>query len=286
MRYLAGSLALLLSASAFAQEPEAPPESPCAGPEAQRDPRCRGENPGPIVGPVNVGVPVNGGGAQPAVHPASPSGTGSSSGGCGGLNDKGALVIVAVAAVALPAVLYAVDSEADPEDVARYDDFKASATVWGGAMNTNGSPFGLAGLRAAVTYARIGAEGTFEGSPLQSDWRTASGAFLFRLPTHRHVELTISGGVRWTELDGVQRLDAEIAVPHRYVLFRAWGQGGGIDVRPAVLFNPTGGDIRVDAGFFVPLGPLVTIGVSGRLFTFNWQRVNEAVVGSITVTPR
>jgi hypothetical protein len=93
-------------------------------------------------------------------------------------------------------------------------------------------------------------------------------AALVRFTPKQHVELGLSVGYRSQVLRGQWRPGLEVAIPHEYVFWRDGAAQVGLEVRPS-LFWWGSIDLALEVGLRVPLGPLVSLQVGGRVFTID-----------------
>lgn len=216
------------------------------------------------VGSPVVDVPT---GSPTAASSAQGPLSGVGSGGSG----EGMLMIAVLAAAALPIVLYAVDSEAEEQVMFRHHCPSFDLQVVSGAMslpsNQNGIT-GLAGVRATFGYAAIGFDLGYETTFVPGAYGSADAHFLLRPPPKKHVQGALALGVRRVVFGGAANDGIEIALPHRYVLTRAWGRPFAIEVDPGVLIGLRGVDYRLDAGLSIPAG-VMNVRVGARIFSFD-----------------
>jgi hypothetical protein len=274
-------------------EPVAAPAAPAAPPPAPVEPsyfeRCFAYPavyfaPAPrfVVAPL-VAVDAR---ARPAgpppneFHAAQPAT--SSSGGSGSVDGKAALIIAALALVALPVVVYALDRDADPLVVQRFHCPSVSFEGAGGAAFVPGR-----GLSAPLLSGRLTAGYSYVGADFQFDVTAAAGGVaghaLLRVLPKQHVEGALALGYRSMFLEGRVRDGFELGLPHRYVFHRSGLNGFGLELRPMFLFGGGGVDAAIEATLVVPLFELLSARVGGRVLSFGSLLVWTAQ-GGLTFT--
>lgn len=270
MRATALLTALLLSSTAFAQEP---PSAPSALTRNCFDfsggTTVHGHTHVGSVGNVgNVGATVPSGSTQASSSASAPlSGV---SGGGGGSGE--AILIVAVAAaVALPIIVYAIDEPANEEVLFRYNCPSVRLQLTGGAINTpsnQGSWAPLAGARFSYGQSAFGLSASYESTFDPRFFGAMDVHLLLRPPPKRHIEGAFAIGARRVVFGGAQRDGLDVALPHRYVFTRVGTYPVGIDVTPGVFLGQRGLDYRLDAGLTFPIG-FTSLQFGARVFSFD-----------------
>jgi hypothetical protein len=226
-------------------------------------------------GSVDVGNVV-----VPNIDIPSGSTTGSSSadaplsGVSGGSGSGEALLIAAVAlAVAAPIIVYAVDSPAEPEVLARHEGFNARARLLGGAVSTadpsNWQP--IFGFRGELAKGAFGFDTSIESTVDQRYYGSIDAHLLLRPPPRQHIEGALAIGARRVVFGGAERNGAELALPHRYMLTRDHLNGLAIEVRPGVFLGNRGFDFSLEAGVAVPLGQTLSFTGGARVFSVDTE---------------
>jgi hypothetical protein len=218
------------------------------------------------VGPGPRGRGLSSGGP---VHGARPVGGAQGGGGGGGDAAVVLVVLAVVVAAALPFIFYALDEDATPDVEGRFHCPGVDLDVRGGVEgDASAGLSSLLGVRLRATAGWFGVLVQADLAPWSDprpmlDTRLAA---LVRFTPKQHVELGLSVGYRSQVLRGSWRPGLEVAIPHEYVFWRDGAAQVGLEVRPS-LFWWGSIDLALDVGLRVPLGPLVSLQVGGRVFT-------------------
>ncbi|MBL8923242.1 MAG: hypothetical protein JNJ54_30605 [Myxococcaceae bacterium] len=299
----------LLSTAVFAQTPSPPPlpvpepaaplEQPAPDPHPAPAPvneqpptpaepptwaqQCFGYPSGLYLLPLpRTGVVVSGGGAA-----TGPNGRGTASGssgggsvGGGGGDGKALLVIAVLVAIALPIVVYALDDDAPPIVQQRWGCPSFQLDLVGG-LDTGvafpgARPYGQG--RFTMTWGVIGGDVSFDLNP------TAVNAFathlLVRLLPKAHVEGGLAAGYRRLVTPGGQvREGFDVGLPHRYAFWRDDLRTFGLELRPSLLFGPSGIDASLEGAVIAPLFELLHVRVGARVYSFGNAIVYGAQAG-------
>ena len=244
-----------------AEPSPAPPADPCAGAQA-RDPGCPDASRTSGGSSVDLGV----------LPPPTGSFSGSSAGGgLGNVDGEGALVLMVVAAIAAPLVIYAVDEPAEQGVLDRWSGPSAKIELTGGTVGGPGAGewLGVFGARGVAGYGFLGLDTSLEASPSLASYSAADAHLSLRPPPRVHLEGAVSLGFRTVTYGSRVREGFDFSLPHRYVIFRSGPQSLGVDVRPGIFVGPKGADVRLETGFSVPLGERVALSAGARAFSFD-----------------
>lgn len=256
MRSLA-ALLLLLASVAQAQEP--------AEPDCPENKRPCKEEPASASGPGSLDpgrLHLN----PPSRTPEPLTGLH----GGGSLGDgKAALLVLVVVAVALPVIVYAVDSPADDVTASRWGEPHVHASLGAGALHPpDAYDFGAAfSGQAAVTWGVWGLDASVESLALAGPPSWAADAhLLIRPPPRAHIDGALALGVRRVVVGQEQRDYFEWALPHAY--YPLGRDALFIELRPGVLIAPDDYDLRLDLALAYPLGTHAVLRVRGRAYSF------------------
>jgi hypothetical protein len=238
-----------------------------------------------VGGGVSVGAGGRAGAPPDEFHgakPASPNAGGGASTSGGSMDGRAVLIIAAIALVALPAVVYAFDRDADPLVVQRFHCPSFSFEGYGGATFLSGPQ-----APATVLSGRFTAGYAYFATDFQFDLGPAVGGFgahaLLRILPRQHIEGALALGYRTMFVGGGRRGGFEVGLPHRYVFFRDGLNAFGLEVRPMLLFGPGGVDAAVEATVVAPLFELLNARVGGRVMSYGAELV-WAVLGGLAFT--
>jgi hypothetical protein len=240
--------------------------------------RCYGVPIQPVAPSVYYGFSGQGALATPEgppghVTPAPLSGNGSSGslGSGGGGSPEGLLVLAVVLAVALPVVIYAVDSEAPEPVLRRFGCPTFSFEGWGGVEGSSRSSnwAGLAVGRFRAGYGFLGTDFQFDASP--AGVGSYSVHLLLRPKPKEHLEGGLALGYKRSYFAAQLREGLEIGLPHQYVLWRDDRRQLGIELRPGVFFTRSGVDLSVELALMIPLFDFLSARVGTRAFSFDGQ---------------
>ena len=178
-------------------------------------------------------------------------------------------------------LLVQTDEDAQPDVMQCWSTPEERFSFYGGATSEYFGPAPFLGTRGLLHWYAMGLEGGVEGTRYGSF--DVHGSFLARIPPKQHVEFSLGlGGRHLSSTFGTQSW-FEVSLPQRYTPFRwsALEPGLSFDLRPAFLFNPSGGvwDVRLDAAVVFPLGPWASIDVGGRAYSFQGRVQGGAMLG-------
>ncbi|MDX2011505.1 MAG: hypothetical protein SFW67_15000 [Myxococcaceae bacterium] len=283
----------MLSTRAVAQEPSPPPlpepvapeEAPMAAPVPAPLERpaptflqqCFGLPAGAYLVPIpRVGGVVNVGAPGPVAPARGAATTGSSGGGLGSLgggDGKAALVIVVLVALALPVVVYALDSDAPRLVEQRFFCPSFQVEAQGGPLTGRELPgvHPVGAGRVSFGAGHFGLDAQFDFAP--SAINTFSTHLQLRLTPKQHIEGALAAGYRQMNVGGDFRGGFDVGLPHRYAFWRDDLRTFGLEVRPALQFGPRGIDASLEAALVVPLLDVLHLKLGGRVFSFG-----EAIV--------
>ncbi len=224
----------------------------------------------------------NGGGSS-----GSPSGSGTGSGSSGssgsgggslggGGDGKAILVLAVLVAVALPVVIYAVDDDAPRIVQQRFECPSFQLDVMGGVDTGVAFP-GVRGVgqgRFTMGLGHFGADAQFDLAP--NAVSTFNTHLLVRLSPKQHLEPSIAAGYRRQVVGSSVRQGFDIGLPHRYVFMRDDLRTFGLELRPSIMFGPSGIDPSLEGAVVVPLAEMLQLRLGGRVFSFG----NAIVVGA------
>jgi hypothetical protein len=283
----AALLAVVIAASSLAQEPSAAPlpepaRATAAAPAATPVPvepsfvqQCFGFPSGAYLLPIprvtGVATPagaVTSGGA--------PAGTSTSGGGLGSLGSgdgKALLVVAVLVAIALPVVVYALDSDAPRIVEQRFFCPSFQLELQGGAVTGRELPGARAmgAGRVGFGVGQFGLDAQFDVAPAAVN--SFASHLLLRLTPRQHLEGALAVGYRQLMVGRDVRPGFDLGLPHRYVFWRDDLRTFGLDVRPALQFGPRGIDAALEAAVVLPLLEVLHLTVGGRVFSFG-----EAIV--------
>ncbi len=240
---------------------------------------------------VTVSEPIvlSGSGATHGAQPVS-KGSGSSGGGGGGGKDAAVLLLVAAVVVvaALPVIFYALDEDAPPDVVGRFECPSFDVDVAGGLeTDPKSGPSVPMSVRLKAGASWFGLMAQFDVSPWTETRRLVDSrvAAVVRFTPRQKVELGISVGYRSLTLRDEWRPGFEAALPHEYVFWRDGAAHVGLEVRPSVFVWHGGVDVGLDVGLRIPLGQVFSLNVSGRLFSVDaLTRVGSGAQAGVGVT--
>lgn len=252
------------------QEPARPPPT-----YAQQ---CFGYPSGLYLMPVpRSGVVVVGGGSTTSGAAPRGSGNGNGSGssggsgsiGGGGGDGKALLVIAVLVAIALPIVVYAIDDDAPPIVTQRWGCPSFQLDLVGGVDTGVAFP-GARGYgqgRFTTAFGIIGGDVSFDLNP------AAVSAFathvLLRLMPKAHIEGGLAAGYRRLVTAGGQvREGFDVGLPHRYAFWRDDLRAFGLELRPSLMFGPSGIDAALEGAVLVPVLELLHLRLGGRVYSF------------------
>lgn len=222
------------------------------------------------------------------------SGTGSSGGGSSGgsglSGGSGAgagyaiLALAVVALVALPIIVYAVDSEADPLTMERFYCPEFNFTANGGVQVPTG-PGSIVGLGVAKIRADIGYLGGMAELGIMPSGNSVGATFsahlLVRPPPKAHLEGALALGGRRAIGPGGALDGLEVALPHMYVFNRDGYKKMGLELMPRVFFNRSGIDVGADLSFVAPLADVLQVRVGIGAFSHAKQVQLTASAGLV-----
>lgn len=268
MRAMALLTALLVAGSARGQARLTPEEVPAPEPSCflwGTGTRLHAHSDMGVVG--QVGSPSLPSGSTQAASSADAPLSGVSGGGSG----EAFLALVVVAAVALPVIVYAVDEDADEKTLFRYGCPTFQLELSAGAVSTPVSADAwapLGGFRLMFAQGPLGLDASLESTLDPRHYGAMDAHLLLRPPPKRHIEGALALGVRRVVFGGAERNGFELALPHRYVISRAFGGAIGFDLRPAVFVGTRGVDYRVEGGMTFPIG-FTSFKVGVSVFSFD-----------------
>lgn len=304
----AAAVLLVLATSTLAQAPSPPPlpepeplapveqPTPVAPPQAfapvnqpsESVPptwaqQCFGYPAGLYLLPLpRSGAVVSGGAAAGSSGSGTSSGSGGSGGsvGGGGGDGKALLVLAVLVAIALPVVIYAIDDDAPPIVQQRWGCPSFQLDLIGG-LDTGvafpgARPWGQG--RFTTSFGVIGGDVSFDFNP------TAVNAFathlLLRLMPKAHVEGGLAAGYRRLVTPGGQvREGFDVGLPHRYAFWRDDLRTFGLELRPSLLFGPSGLDASLEGAVIAPVFELLHVRVGARVYSFGNAIVYGAQAG-------
>lgn len=205
-----------------------------------------------------VAIPIDGSGVGiPSVPVASKS-----------TDEKAWLLAAVLAAVALPAVVYAVDSPAPRLVLQRFRCPTFTLDLLGGA--DNGAPlgngaFGFVSTRFSFGVGHIATDFQYDGAPRAVS--AFSTHLLIRATPREHVEGGLAIGYRRSVLRDRIQDGLEIGLPHRYALWRDGLRTVAFELRPLLLIGSSI-EPSLEAAFLIPLAPVLQLRVGGRAYTF------------------
>lgn len=280
-------LAVVVAASSFAQEPSAPPLPTVAPPTAAApaptpvpvEPSFMQQCFGFPSGAFLLPIPRVGGVATPAAPvtsagaPAGPSSSGGGLGSLGSGDGKALLVVAVLVAIALPVVVYALDSDAPRIVEQRFFCPSFQLELQGGAVTGRELPGARAMGAGRVSFGvgHFGLDAQFDVAPAAVN--TFASHLLLRLTPRQHLEGALAVGYRQLMVGRDVRPGFDLGLPHRYVFWRDDLRTFGLDVRPALQFGPRGIDAALEAAVVIPLLEVLHLTVGGRVFSFG-----EAIV--------
>jgi len=244
-----------------ATPPPPPPAAPPAG-EVSYFESCFGV-PKVGQGPFAIGgeviIPISGGsGGAPGI--AIPS--------VGG-DDRGKVLIAALALMALPVVVYAVDQPAPRLVLQRFQCPTFSLDFIGGADRgeaTGNRSVGFVTTRLGFGVGHVA--GDFEYVAAAPDAVSTMSSHLIIRPTPRaHIDGGLAIGYRRSVLGNRYQDGLELGLPHRYALWRDGLRTFALEVRPMLLIGASV-EPSVEAAFLVPLASILQLRVGGRAYTF------------------
>jgi hypothetical protein len=286
-------LALFVARAALAQEPSTPPPQPSElmppAPVQAPPPlptyaqQCFGYPSGAYLMPLpRVGTSLsfsgNGGSASGSGSTSTSSSDGSSGsiGGGGSGDGKALLVLAVLIAVALPVVIYAIDDDAPRIVQQRFECPSFQLDLMGGVDTGVAFP-GARGVGQGRFTMNLGSFGTdvqFDLSPAAVNVFNAHA--LLRLSPKLHLEPAIAVGYRRLTVGSSVRQGFDVGLPHRYVFWRDDLRSFGLELRPSLMFGPSGIDPALEAALTVPLIELIHFRLGGRVFSYG----NAIVLGA------
>ncbi len=275
-------LPLLLTAAEPAVEPSAPPPPPSDAPTVRTLPKpsCWEVSTGQhyAVQYYGPGMDLNVGAPAPPIPQGSPgaasnaeaplTGNGSS---IGRISGEALLALAVVVVAAAPIVVYALDSPASPDVMARYRCPQVDVAFVGGAVSMPSDPSRFApigGVRTAFSMGLLGVDASYESTFGRDEVGNLDVHLRLRPPPREHIEGAVAVGYRRAVFGGAQRDGFELGLPHHYVLTRLGVRPVTIDLHPAVFIGSRGPDFRLEAGFTFPAG-IAAFQVGGRVFSFD-----------------
>src|SRR5207302_3362380 len=135
----------------------------------------------------------------PSGSTSSPSSANAPLSGLGGGGDgKACLVIAVVVIAALPIIVYAVDDDADPDTLARYQRLEPRFELYSGATSTSDPHLWapLAGGRASLGSGALGLDASLESTLDPRYYGAADVHLLLRPPPKQHIEGALALGAR------------------------------------------------------------------------------------------
>lgn len=218
---------------------------------------------------VTGGGSVNTSGGRNGSTGSSGSSSGGSSVGGGGGDGKALLVIAVLVAIALPIVVYAIDDDAPPIVAQRWGCPSFQLDLLGGvdtgAAFPGARPMGQS--RFTMAFGVVGGDVSFDLSPAAvSSFATH---LLLRLMPKAHVEGGLAAGYRRLVTAGGQvREGFDVGLPHRYAFWRDDLRTFGLELRPSLMFGPSGIDASLEGAVLVPILELLHLRVGGRVFSY------------------
>jgi hypothetical protein len=272
---LAVALVFSLALPAWPQEEPRPPPPPDDEVEQLPRPVPQAEQNGyyencfgvPRVPPSPVGVgvsgevvvPIGGGsGGVPSVPVTSKS-----------TDEKAWLVAAVLAAIALPAVVYAYDRPASRLVLQRFRCPTFSLDFLGGfdkgrTAFGDGS-YGFVSTRLGFGVGHVAADFQYDGA---SRSVSAFSTHLLIRPTPReHIEIGLAIGYRRSVLDDRVQDGFEVGLPHRYALWRDGLRTVALELRPLLMIGSSV-EPSLEAALLFPLGQLLQLRAGGRAYTF------------------
>lgn len=245
----------------------------CYGPmESQPDAIVFGSyyvGPPPVIVDARP-VVVNAGRPAPAAAPPAPPLSGLAEAGPGA--GYAVLVAAVVAVAAFPVIIYAVDNDAPPRVLRRFNCASLSLDGWGGAqVGTGSAPWtGIAATRLRFGYSHFGTDVQFNATAGGVGSFSAHG--LIRIKPKEHVEGGLALGYQRAYLGGTMREGFEIGLPHTYTLWRNRGRELQIELRPGVFITTQKTvDVSVDLAVLVPVLENMSIRLGTRVFSYDFQ---------------
>jgi hypothetical protein len=207
-----------------------------------------------------VAIPVSGGSSGGTPSVSVPSGSS---------DEKAWLVAAVLAAMALPVVLYAVDSPAPRLVLQRFHCPTFTLDLLGGADNGrstlgNGA-FGFVSTRFSFGVGHIATDFQYDGAPRAVS--AFSTHLLIRATPREHVEGGLAIGYRRSVLGDRIQDGLEIGLPHRYALWRDGLRTFALELRPLLLLGSSV-EPSLEAAFLFPLAQVLHARVGGRVYTF------------------
>jgi hypothetical protein len=214
--------------------------------------------------PIDIGgevvVPIGGGGSSggSSVSVASKS-----------TDEKAWLIAAVLAAIALPAVVYAADKPATGVVLRRFQCPTFTLDFVGGVDNghtaVGDGSYGFVGTRLGFGAGHVAGDFEYDGAPRSV---SAFSTHLLIRPTPReHIEIGLALGYRRSVLDDRVQDGFEVGLPHRYALWRDGLRTLAFEVRPLLLLGSSI-EPSLEAAFLFPLAPILQLRVGGRAYTF------------------
>jgi hypothetical protein len=271
-RLIAIALASSVAFPGWAQEIRPPPPADDEG-EPPPPPLPRAEQSGyyescfgvPRVAPAPFGVsgelvvPISGGsGGAPALPVTSK-----------GSDEKAWLVAAVLAAIALPAVVYAYDKPAPRLVLQRFQCPTFSLDFVGGvdkgpATFGDGS-YGFVSTRLGFGVGHVAGDFQYDGAP--SSVSAFSTHLLLRPTPREHIEISVALGYRRSVLDYRVQDGFEVGLPHRYTFWRDGLRSFAFEVRPLLMLGSSI-EPSLEAAFLIPLAQVLQLRAGGRVYTF------------------
>jgi hypothetical protein len=216
--------------------------------------------PGPQFGVSGeVVVPIGGGSSGAPAIPVTSKST----------DEKAWLVAAVLAAIALPAVVYAVDKPAPRLVLQRFQCPTFTLDLLGGVDNgrttLGDGSYGFVSTRLGFGVGHIAGDFQYDGAPRSV---SAFSTHLLIRPTPRdHIEIGLAIGYRRSVLDDRVQDGLEIGLPHRYALWRDGLRTLALELRPLLMIGSSI-EPSLEAAFLFPLAQVLQLRVGGRAYTF------------------
>jgi hypothetical protein len=236
--------------------------------------RCFGVPSQPVVFGPSYGLGIN-----PVPINAAPASANTTAKSSGGISDaKSMLAVVVVLVAVLPVLVYLLDDEATELVHQRFQCPSFSIEVMGHGQTSTTFRNELAGslsARVAFGFGHFGSDVGFEFSPFGVS--NQAGHLSLRFTPKAHIEASASIGYRRNVLGNQVREGLDMAVPNEYFFWREGLTSLGIELRPSILFGPSGVDLALETYLVSRPWDLVQLRLGGRVMSFG-----EAIVWSFS----
>ena len=204
-----------------------------------------------------------------------PIGGGSSGGGSSApvtskaTDEKAALIVAVLAAIALPALVYVNDKPALRIVLQRFRCPTFTLDFLGGVDNgpatLGDGSYGYVATRLGFGVGHVAGDFEYDGA---SRSVSAFSTHLLVRPTPRdHIEVALALGYRRAVLDDRVQDGFEVGLPHRYALWRDGLRTIAFELRPLLMIGSSI-EPSLEAAFLFPLAQVLHVRVGGRAYTF------------------